>query len=123
MCVDGKRVFGGRARIVLVKSEFKTGGFFPSPDDWNKALNVLRAWRTEERRLREQSISAGQEFEAQKDLLSRAPLIRVESDGKVKVWAGKVLLLFRCLVKEESGGEKLPLVHYLLCLPPLDETD
>lgn len=46
-----------------------------------------------------------------------------ESDGKEEMWAGKVVLLARCLLKEESEGDKLTFVWYMEFASPLNETN
>lgn len=53
---------------------------------------------------------AGQESMARKNLLSSFMFIQGESDGRKKVWAGNVLLLFRRVMKGESEEGSL-----LLC--------
>lgn len=49
-------------------------------------------------------------------------LVRGKSEGKKKVWAGKVHLLFRFLVRGESECKELGFVRYMKCVPPSDET-
>lgn len=59
--------------------------------------------------LRDLKMFAGQEFGAQNKLLSSFVGIPRKSHWKEKLWAGKVLLLFRCLLKGEREGEELAL--------------
>lgn len=50
-------------------------------------------------------------------------LFREESHKKENLWTGKVLLLSRCLMKEESEEKNLAILRYMECVPILDETD
>lgn len=42
---------------------------------------------------------------------------------KNKVWVGKVLLLCRCLLDEETGRNELAILQYMECVASLDEVD
>lgn len=66
MCADGVCMFDGRSEMMNVKSEFMSDWCCPSLNDYDGALIVVRAWQTGGRVLREESIYAGQDFEAQK---------------------------------------------------------
>lgn len=50
-------------------------------------------------------------------------LIRRESNGERKVWAGKTILLFQCLMKEKIEGQELAILPYIEFVPSLDEVD
>lgn len=43
-CAAGVRVFDRKAQMVFVKPAFKSGGFSLSLNDYDRALNVIRAW-------------------------------------------------------------------------------
>lgn len=70
MIVNRALVFDEGAQIGFVRSGIVNGGFFPSFDDYDGALNVLIAWGTERGILCEQTIYASKEFKAQKNLLN-----------------------------------------------------
>lgn len=94
ICVDDVCVSSGDVRMVFVKSWYTNEGCFRSPDDDDGPFNVLEPWGTKERHLREQRTYAGQKTVAQKKLLKSFMLFPRKSDGRTKVWARKVLLLF-----------------------------
>lgn len=123
MCVDAEHVSDGDVWMVFFKSVLIRGGFFSILDDYDVVLDMLRAWWIERCVLRKPSIYAGQEFGAQKKLLSSLMLTRRESDGKKEIWVRKVLLLFWCLTKRAIEGKELTVVRYRKCVSLLDEVD
>lgn len=108
---------------MFVTSEFISGGFWSRLDDSDGASRVSRAWRSEERLLLEQWFYASQKVGAQKKLLNSIVLIRGKSDGKEEAWAGRVIMLFWCLMRERIEGEGLAAVRYMEYVPTLDEVD
>lgn len=52
-------MFDGDVRRVFLKLDSNSEGLYSSSGSYDRALNVLRAWRTERRVLREQSVRAG----------------------------------------------------------------
>lgn len=107
--------------MVFVNSRLINGGVSSSLDDSDRALNALRAWRSETCVLREQSICVIQEFETQKKLLNSFLTIRGKSAGNQEMWAVNLLLLFQCLIRVEIEDEKLALLRYMECVPSSDE--
>lgn len=121
LCVNGIRVSDRIVQIVFVKSENLSGGFCSSLVDDSGALNVLRAWLTEEFALREQRACTGQMFGVQKKLLKSFVFSQGKSAGKARMWAENVLLLSRCSMKGKSEGQKLEFVPYMESVLPSDE--
>lgn len=64
-------------------------------------------------------VYASSESEAQRKILNRFVLLRVDKNGKEEVCAGKLVLLFHCSVNGESNGDELSLVRCVECLAPL----
>lgn len=75
MCGDAVRVSDGDARMVFVKSEFKSERFCSSLDDYDSALKVVGAFRAEECVLGEQRVYKGQNSGALKKSLNSFVLI------------------------------------------------
>lgn len=48
-------------------------------------------------------------------------LIRGERNGREELWVVEVLLLFRCLMKEDSAADEIAFVRYTEYVAPLDE--
>lgn len=59
------------------------------------------------------SVLVDKSFGAQEKLLNSFVLMHGKSDREEKMKAGRVLLLSRCLVKEECEGKKLASMLYL----------
>lgn len=66
--------------------------------------------------LHEESFHVAHKFGAQKDLLNSFGPIGEESDGKVEVSVGKVLLRSLCSMKGETENNELALVLYVECV-------
>lgn len=66
ICVDGVPGLDRDVRMVVANLAFMGGGFYSSLDEYDGALDVLRAWRTERCVLHEQRVYADQNFGAQK---------------------------------------------------------
>lgn len=111
----------GLCRWCLQKSEVISGYFSLSLDDYGRVLNIVRAWITEGFVRHYRRVHASQNFGAQKKLLISYVIIRGKSNGKEEVWAGKMILLFQCLVKGATEGGELTFVRYMECVPSLDE--
>lgn len=58
MFLGGVHVFDGAERTMFAKSGFRSEGCCPSLDDYDEALNVLRARWTEECVVQEQGACA-----------------------------------------------------------------
>lgn len=56
MCATGVRVSDGEVRVVFMKQGLTSRGSYPGFSDYDRALNVLRAWRTERFVLHEQRV-------------------------------------------------------------------
>lgn len=67
MCVNEVQVFEEDVQIVFVKSGFISVGLCPSLDEYERALNIVSAWRTEECAVGEQRFYAAREFRAEKN--------------------------------------------------------
>lgn len=85
MCVDGGHVLDGNVRVLFVKSGFISRGFFSSLDDYDRALNVLRALSVEESVKVEQRVYASPEFGAQRKLSNSSVLIPEKRDGREEI--------------------------------------
>lgn len=70
--------------MVSVKSLFINREIRSNLDNCDEALDILRAWQTENCKFREQKIYASEKFGAQKKPLSSFGLVRWERDGKEK---------------------------------------
>lgn len=123
MCVNGGRLIDGEVRMLFVKSGFINGGFCPRIDDYDRALNETRASSVKGCVKREQRVYANPDFEVGRTMLHRFVLIQRERTRKEEVWAGRLLLLFHCLVKGESDGGMPAFVRYMERVAPLDEAD
>lgn len=73
--------------------------------------------------LHEQRVYATQKFGADKKMTNSFVLIRGESAEKREIWVGKVLLLFRCVVREGRGGDEFAFVQFMVCVPPANVVD
>lgn len=84
-------------------------------------LNITSASSVEGCADREKRFYASSEFGLQRKLLSSFVLTREKKDRREELWAGRVLLTFRCLVSGGTGGNGLAVVWYMKCGPSLDE--
>lgn len=123
MGMGGLRVLHEDVHKSLLKSRIISVEFCSSLDDYNRALNFCRGWRTAANVLRWQSVYVGQESGAQKQLSSSAVTIRGESDGKKEVWPRSVLLLALCSARKESKRGEPAFVGYMKSVPPLHEVE
>lgn len=74
--------------------------------------NEIRVERTERPVKHVEYINASHESGGRKKIKNSFVLVRGESDGKKDVWAPKVIVLFRCMLRERSEESQLTFVQY-----------
>lgn len=115
-------MFDGDVRMVYTKSGLISEGFCRSIDDCRTAVNITGASTVEGFVEREPRCMRVLRSGMKTELFNNSGLLRGETNRRNEIWAGNLLLLIRCSVKEEnSGAEPAALVRYMECVAHLDE--